>query len=401
MKILGIEVEGMPLFEKKLFVNFMPVQRVSDENSKKMYELFECKSQHYWKNNIVSFIGINASGKTTILNLITFIFHMINSETLHTIKERDIFENLEEDKCVEIRTYFYSDKNIQMKFNKIGVINCLYTAIIKENGKLRIKTEYLKAKSVTKVTKKESIFDFTNEEICLSRGIGSDFLLDDVSIMVAFNKKNDECLCFTDMLQYTNNNQLNIDKDCPIELIKFLDPSIEYLKIDNTKINNEIKLKFIGKSELVLSKIEELNRYLSSGTIKGINTYLKAFETFKNGGYLIIDEIENHFNHEIVSTLLRFYMDQKVNQKGATLILSTHLAEILDEFDRNDNIYIVRNNSGISAENLSNMLTRNDSKRSECYKSGYFVGTTPNYDSYIELKKLFVASIRGANDGIN
>lgn len=34
--------------------------------------------------------------------------------------------------------------------------------------------------------------------------------------------------------------------------------------------------------------------------------------TFEKGGYLIVDEIENHFNHEIVSTLIRFYMDKEL-----------------------------------------------------------------------------------------
>ena len=90
-----------------------------------------------------------------------------------------------------------------------------------------------------------------------------------------------------------------------------------------------------------MNKTSELNRYLSSGTIKGINTFLNALRTFEKGGYLIVDEIENHFNHEIVSTLIRFYMDKRVNPNGAMIIFSTHYAELLDEFERNDNIYIV------------------------------------------------------------
>lgn len=45
-----------------------------------------------------------------------------------------------------------------------------------------------------------------------------------------------------------------------------------------------------------------------------------AVFTFAEGGYLFVDELENHFNREIVSTLIRFFMDNKVNKKGATLI---------------------------------------------------------------------------------
>ena len=85
-------------------------------------------------------------------------------------------------------------------------------------------------------------------------------------------------------------------------------------------------------------------------------------------------------------------MDKKVNPKGAMLIFSTHYSELLDEFERNDNIYIVRNINGISAENLSNILKRNDIKKSEAYQSGYLEGTVPMYDAYIELKDSLIAT---------
>mgnify|MGYP004693148697 CR=1 FL=1 len=114
--------------------------------------------------------------------------------------------------------------------------------------------------------------------------------------------------------------------------------------------------------------------------------------SFENGGYLLIDELENHFNHEIVSTLIRFYMDAKVNKSGATLVFSTHYAEVLDEFERNDSIYIVRNRNGITAENLSKILKRNDIKKSEAYESDFLKGTVPAYEAYMNLKRTIISS---------
>ena len=154
----------------------------------------------------------------------------------------------------------------------------------------------------------------------------------------------------------------------------------------------DIYLKFKGKPELMLTQFSDLNRYLSSGTIKGINTFLNAVRVFETGGYLIVDEIENHFNHEIVSTLIRFF--KKVNPKGAMLIFSTHYSELLDEFERNDNTYIVRNRNGIKAENLAGLLKRNDIKKSEAYQSGFLEGTVPMYDAYMSLKKSLIANSR-------
>lgn len=165
------------------------------------------------------------------------------------------------------------------------------------------------------------------------------FLLNDVSIMVAFNKKMNNLLIYKDMLKFTNTNSLSLSEDCPIELVAFFDPTIEYIHLDKDISSTYLYLKFFNKPEIKLQRISDIERYLSSGTIKGINTFLCSIDIFKSGGYMIIDELENHFNHEVVSTLIRFYMNPKVNRSGATLIFSTHYAELLDEFKRNDCIY--------------------------------------------------------------
>ena len=146
-------------------------------------------------------------------------------------------------------------------------------------------------------------------------------------------------------------------------------------------------LKFKGRKEIVLADPAELNHYLSSGTIKGIVTFTLAIRILKSGGYLVIDELENHFNKEIVATLIRFFMDAGLNHMGGTLIFSTHYPELLDEFERNDCIYIIRNRNGITVSNLSDILKRNDLKKSDAYQSGFLEGTVPTYEAYMSLKK--------------
>ena len=108
----------------------------------------------------------------------------------------------------------------------------------------------------------------------------------------------------------------------------------------------------------------------------------------------MVDEIEDHFNHEIVATLVRFFMDPEINPHGASLIFSTHYPELLDEYDRNDSIYIIRNRNGITVENLSTILKRNDIKKSDAYQSGFLEGTTPMYEAYMRLKKSMAAALK-------
>ena len=136
-----------------------------------------------------------------------------------------------------------------------------------------------------------------------------------------------------------------------------------------------------------MNNIVEIEHYLSSGTIKGIVTFTMAREILREGGYLLVDEIENHFNKEIVTTLMRFFMDSRLNKKGGTLVFTTHYPELLDEYDRNDSIFITRNSNGITVENLCTIFKRNDIKKSEAYESGYFQGTTPSYETYMKLKE--------------
>lgn len=136
-----------------------------------------------------------------------------------------------------------------------------------------------------------------------------------------------------------------------------------------------------------MNNILEIDHYLSSGTIKGIVTFTIAREILREGGYLLVDEIENHFNKEIVSTLIHFFKDSQLNKKGGVLFFSTHSPELLDEYDRNDSIFITRNSNGITVENLCTILKRNDIKKSEAYESGYLQGTTPSYEAYMKLKK--------------
>ena len=91
--------------------------------------------------------------------------------------------------------------------------------------------------------------------------------------------------------------------------------------------------------------------------------------------------------------ILWFFKSYKLNKNGGTLVYSTHYPELLDENDRNDNIFITKNYGGITVENLRDLLKRNDLKKSDVYQSGILTGTAPSYNSYIDLKRKFESNI--------
>jgi len=387
MRILKIVANGLKLFPNNLEIDFTTIQRVKNDKSEMLHKI----SPQIYQNNAIAFIGINASGKTTTLKVISFIMQMLNNEPINKIENNTILNSLREKDKIIFDIYFSISSESIYRLETTIIKNKFSDEI--ENNFI-IESEQLWEKNIKSIKTKKSIFDFTNLKPIQLRKGDEEYLPDDVSIMISLNKKNNIKIYFKDLINWTNINLIRILGNFPQELITFLDSSIEYLKynynIEKEEKDVEIRLKFKNKEEILMNSPLELEKYLSSGTIKGINVFINAMMVLDKGGYLIIDEIENHFNKELAATLVRFFMNHKVNKKGAVILLSTHYPELLDEFERNDNIYITRNDSGIRVENLSNILKRNDIKKSEVYQSGYLEGTVPAYESFIKFKKALI-----------
>lgn len=383
MKLLKIEVEGIPLFKKKLHIDFYAEQRITNDHKINLNHAFS----NIYTNPTTAITGVNASGKTSILKLIMFILEMLNNEPINHIKTRDILGNTE--KAV-ISSYFHSkNKNL---YKLETVIRCIGE---NESGwKYQIINERLWSKPIKKSMIKKDMFYFSEKQITEERNTNEAFLSDDVSIMIAHHKKYAEHIEIKSMMSFTNMNVLRVSEAIPDSVISFLDPTVEKLYFENVDKKQLIHLKFQGKEEIVLNDQKDLENYLSSGTIKGIVMFMMIISVMKTGGYLVADEIENHYNKEIVSSVIKFFMDTKLNKNGATLIFTTHYPELLDLYERNDSIYITRNNGGIYLEKLSDILKRNDIKKSEVYQSGMLEGTAPDYNAYIALKKHIATALK-------
>ena len=385
MKILRITAQGLPLFKQDLDIAFYAQQRVSEDDKERLFKLLSKPSVYLHSAN--AFIGINASGKTSVLKAIQLALSIVNNEPINHVDAKTILGGT---KNAVFHIYFY-DANQN--------ICCLETEITSQKTKAgdfvySIVNEKLWEKPVATVQSRKVLTDFSGLEPVAIRNENEMFLSDDVSFIIAHNKKTKDTLEICSLLSFTNVNVLPFSEDIPLEVIAFLDPTIEKLCFEKMENKAFIHLKFKGEDEIVLNNAMDLEQYLSSGTIKGIITFSLVKEVLQSGGYLLVDEIENHFNKEIVTTLVRFFMDSRLNKKGGTLIFTTHYPELLDEYDRNDGIYIVRNRNGIMADNLSNILTRNDIKKSDAYQSGFLEGTTPAYEAYMRLKKSLEASIK-------
>lgn len=382
MKLLRITAQGLPLFKEALDICFYTQQRVSEDDRNCLYQM----ADNYYLHSALAFIGINASGKTSVLKVINLALSIIKNEPLNHIDSKSI---LGETNKATIRICFYDNsKNVcrletVITTKKLKSGQCIYSIL----------SERLWKKPLASVKSKKYLTDFSGMEPTDYRNQDEVYLPDDVSFIIAYNKKASQPVEVFNLLSYTNVTVLPFTENIPLEVISFLDPTIEKLSFENSDGKTSINLKFKDEDEIILNNLADLEQFLSSGTIKGIIAFSMAKEVLRSGGYFLVDEIENHFNKEIVTTLIRFFMDSRFNQNGGTLIFTTHYPELLDEYDRNDGIYIVRNRNGITSENLSYILKRNDIKKSDAYQSGFLEGTTPVYEAYLRLKKKLATSI--------
>lgn len=383
MKILRITVNGLPLFKQELDLLFYTQQRVGEDDKEKLYKI----EPNYYLHTACAFIGINASGKTSVLKVINLALNILRNEPINHVESRNILGACER---ATFKICFLDKKNN---------VYCLKTVITSKKAKAgryvySIIEEKLWEKPISSVKSKKYLTDFTAISPIAVRNTEEAYLPDDVSFIIAHNKKANDKIDVFSLLSYTNINILPFTEDIPLEVIAFLDPTIEKLYFEKVEEKAFIHLKFKDEEEIILNNAVELEQYLSSGTIKGIITFSMVKEVLASGGYILVDELENHFNKEIVVTLIRFFMDSSLNKNGSTLLFTTHYPELLDEYDRNDAIYIVRNRNGITAENLSYILKRNDIKKSDAYQSGFLEGTTPAYEAYLRLKKNLAASLK-------
>lgn len=141
MKLLRIEIKGYPLLKEDGIIDFVASQRVSDADSDKMANIFS----NIYQNNVLAFIGINASGKTTILNMISFVLNLMSANQINNIDMRDVLSVLSEKDILDLNIYFYDDGNVNLLSTSIGVDS------ERSSRRYVILDENLKSKNISKI----------------------------------------------------------------------------------------------------------------------------------------------------------------------------------------------------------------------------------------------------------
>ena len=387
LRVLNITFNGVSVFEDAVGFDFYTNDRVVEPEGTNVI------SSSIYTNNIISLVGLNAVGKTSLLQIIHFILEIIiNNKSLNEMRN---FLLLSQTNFSYEVTFFYNDA-----FHKI------YSRVLRDldsdDIKLKFENEFLKSIKKSEITSKvklrelieltlnESNSDTVRDHLDSSL---KQILKEDDSIVTMVTKNNNSLV--RDMIDNVNVNFLNVKKNVPTEVLNLFDENIDYIKRESEDSDSNLMLKF-KNSNGVYSTGNMLfwGDIISSGTIKGNSLVDMAVDVLKNGGYLLVDEVENHLNKQLIKVFMDLFKDKEVNRYGATMIFTTHYPELLDFINRSDNIYVLkRNNDRRTCITLLSTLARNDIKKSDVILSNYIKGTAPKYETIQAFKKFIRSEV--------
>ena len=368
MKLLFVNVSNFKNCEDNFVIDLVAKSKKTLED--KEYELQEIAEDLYVYNTI-AFIGKNASGKTTAVELLDCCYSILGDFRL------------------EDKHYNYDNVQLDMIFYHEGYLYRYLTTLKSDRtlGNKAIFTNqhlYKKRYFKTKIKKLYDMEEYTEIVDCGE-------LPEDTSIVFfVLKKKVTRALYFDSFGEGANTYQLlfrvlknyEISEDIFLNIIQIFDENI--LKIEKI---DEYNYRLFYKKDIKTVSDKDLVYLLSSGTTKGILLYTLMVASLRYGFDLLIDEIENHFHKTLVENMLSLYKDKNVNKHHASLIFTTHYCEILDLFNRRDNIWIARANGKVL---LSNMYEDYEI-RGELLKSRQFYNNTfqtaVNYEELMNLKR--------------
>jgi len=396
LRVLSLNIKEYPLFEDNVQISLLTQSRVLSDNTDTLMNLFGAN----YTNNITTIVGKNATGKTTILKLMMGILSLLFNEV--SVSQTRLREALFDNSNVGFDVYLYGSDGFLYK-DEIVIRKDA------DNGNFIIEKEMIFMKKASKTETKKKLLDFSKAKLLLDRNkLNSDassmLASDDSLFRSVIRKNNYDIPKIMDNTIFTNNNLFVSNLGyVSSEILEYLDPSIEYLKIERKNGSNAgqafYRLKFKNmEDEITDNNFATIEYYLSSGTAKGVSLYTQMLTTLKSGGIIFVDEIENHFNHAIARTFINYFEDPAVNINHAKLVFTTHYAEFLDDMERNDQIYIARRNEKISLTRYSDTNMRNDVMRSEVFEADNLGGTAPKYSAYLKLRKATILAIGGEKE---
>lgn len=391
MKLLKLRFDHVRMFEDGIFeLDFYASDKVpsSDESVLTL-------GKPVYSNCIVALAGINASGKTTALNLIELACRVANGSPLGASGLPS-----------SLSTIFDGDPSMR--------------ALVWEEGRLfLIESSLAVAGTDDGANNADSPIEFVDETISLVSRVSSKDALSSWDALKANSKvlyrraeileswiilaSPDVSICGAVLAKTVGRRcriQVLRDDEARIRegsenldaVLRVFDPRIEHLEVSDS--GRAFEISFSDGKRLSLSE-PGLREVLSSGTVRGLSLVQRAMNTLESGGLLLVDELENHLNRQLVNVVVDLFATRETNPQGAVLVFTTHYPQLLDHIHRKDDVYfLAHGEAGLTRiVKYGDKVERIENKKSEVFASNYIKGTAPRYVDVRTLRHLVSESV--------
>lgn len=406
--------------------------------------------------NSLMLVGPNAAGKSNMLKSIAYARYLILNSASAMQNKENIFEDpdifmFDENAEVEPTEFYFEfsiDSNpatlyyYSFSFCQKEILSEIF-AKRESNEKGRLSTKKVLferqgsklIKSSEQFTRLHQVFDINPAVLFLSNCSGNikDDLCPDGKVAIDWfhnikfaNRNNNSLDIYDDNPEYLDiARQIIVSADKCIKglrlekrkldlgMLDYKNPDAVLQALNKSNVHNvggglrlsddglfifDIKMAFEKKKidgateELELSIFDDLYN-ISSGEQKLILYLAPIIKSLKEGGLLLIDEVETALHYYYSQLLIRLFNDKDINHNHSQAIFTTHNTRLLDENLRVDQIFTVnKNDSGVSTlsplEDVNNKTPRKVHKLSERYIDGLY-GGVPDI-KFEEIKNLFM-----------
>ncbi len=406
MRLLKLRVDGLTLFKnKRLELDFIATDRVSRDEEGNVSDVTQLAGgSAVYTQNVMGIVGINAAGKTTVLNLVRFVLGYMSGNY--------------------VMRQFATGANLMGKLEDSMTISCVFY----EKGSYYLIESQLKAASKQRDAARMGegarvaplVFEDERLWACPARMsrraiLDIDQLKSDSTLLLKRNGDLGDEHVLNDAQRTFLGDDMSIvsiitgRKSVPVEyperslplvslptpVVQAFDSSVEYLNWNNE--NQVFHLKFKNEDAERVVNAAVATATLSNGTVVGAELVDRAIGALKSGGYLIVDEIETGLNRSLVGTVIELFASPVTNPHGATLLFSTHYSELLDVLRRKDNVIVLVRNESFETEVIkySDRIARIENKKSDVIINNVIKGSMPKYPDVRAMRSYVRERVNG------